>query len=442
MAALALAWAPAQAQGLRAPGNAASALAAPAAPAGVRAADHIVVVVNSEPVTASEVRQRAAGIAQQMARQGERPPAAAELERDALEQLILERTQVQRARELGLKVDDAMVRQAEQSVAEQNQLSVTELHSRLREQGTSPEQFRERLRRDLLVQRVREREVEATVQVTDRDLDDHLLEVRSQASATPAEINLGHILVSVPENASPTVVAERLSRALRASEQARSGDFAAAAREFSDAPDARAGGTMGLRPLDRYPTLFVEATQALKVGEVTAPVRSGAGFHILKLLDRQQASAADTVTQTHARHILLRPGPQQTTQDLLAKARDLREQATSGKADFAALARANSVDGSARDGGDLGWALPGVFVPEFENAMNDLGPGEISPPVQSRFGVHLIQVLERRQVKPSLAEQRNMVRAEVREKKLEQAYATWSRELRDRAYVEVREPRQ
>ena len=439
--ALALTAGPAAAQGLRGTGNAASLLATPAAPAGVRAADHIVVVVNSEPITANEVRQRAAMVAQQLARQGSGSGNAAAIEREALEQLIVERTQLQRAKEIGLKVDDPTLRQAEQSVAEQNGLTLAQLHERLRQQGTSPELFRERLRQDILLQRVREREVEGALRITDRDLDDHLLEMRGQASAAPAEINLGHILVRVPENAEPAVVAERLSRALRASERARTGDFAAAAREFSDAPDASTGGEMGLRTAERYPALFVEAAQPLKVGEVAGPLRSGAGFHILKLIDRKQASAADTVTQTRARHILLRPGPQTSQQDLLDRARTLRQQATASQADFAALARAHSMDGSAREGGDLGWAVPGMFVPEFENAMNALQPGEISQPVPSRFGVHLIQVVERRQVKPSLAEQRNMVRSEVREKKLEQAYATWARELRDRAYVEVREPR-
>lgn len=445
--ALACAWAlvgPAQAQGLRAPGNAASTLAAPAAPAGVRAADHIVAVVNSEPVTANEVRRRTAGLTQRLSRQGGDTPSAAEIEREALEQLIAERTQLQRAKEIGLKVDDATVNQAELSVAEQNQLTLDQLRQRLREQGTTPEQFRDQLRQDILLQRVREREVEASLRVTDRDLDDYLLERRSQAVATPAEVNLGNILVRVPESASPQVVAERLSRALRASElsKAPGSNFAAIAREFSDAADASTGGEMGLRTQDRYPALFIENTQALKVGEVTGPVRSGAGFHILKVIDRKQASTADTVTQTRARHILLRPGPQQTQQDVMAKARELRQQAMSPGGDFAALARANSVDGSAREGGDLGWTLPGVFVPEFENAMNALQPGEISQPVPSRFGVHLIQVVERRQTRPTQAEQRNMVRAEVREKKLDEAYLVWARELRDRAYVEMRAPRE
>lgn len=441
--ALALAVAPARAQGLRAPGNAASTLAAPAAPAGVRAADHIVAVVNSEPVTANEVRRRAAGLAQRLARQGGDMPSAADIEREALDQLIAERTQLQRAEEIGLKVDEATLNQAERSVAEQNQLTLEQLHERLREQGTTTAQFRDQLRQDILLQRVREREVEAPLRITDRDLDDYLLERRSQAGATPAAVNLGHILVSVPENASPQVVAERLARALRASDQARAAgaSFADVARSFSDAPDAASGGEMGLRALERYPALFVESTQSLKVGEVTGPVRSGAGFHILKVIDRQQANAADTVTQTRARHILLRPGPQQTQQDVIAKARELRQQALAAGGDFAALARANSVDGSAREGGDLGWALPGVFVPEFEDAMNALQPGEISAPVPSRFGIHLIQVMERRQIKPSQAELRNMVRAEVRDKKLDEAYLLWARELRDRAYVEMREPR-
>lgn len=440
--ALALVSVPAHAQGLRAPGNAASSLAVPPIPSGVRAADHIVAIVNSEPVTANEVSRRAAGLGQRLSRQSGDRPSDAEIEREALEQLIAERTQLQRAREIGLKVDEATLAQAERSVAEQNQLTLEQLRERLREQGTTSEQFREQLRQDILLQRVREREVEASLRITDRDLDDYLLERRSQVGSAPAEINLGHILVRVPEGAGPEVVAERLARALRAAEQAKTaGNFATVAREFSDGPEAGSGGEMGLRALDRYPTLFVDAAQSLKVGDVTAPVRSGAGFHILKLIDRKQAGAVDTVTQTRARHILLRTGPQQTLQDVIARARELRQQATSTGGDFAALARANSVDGSASTGGDLGWALPGMFVPEFENAMNALQPGEISQPVPSRFGVHLIQVTERRQTKPTQAEQRNMVRGEVREKKLDEAYAIWARDLRDRAYVEMRQPR-
>lgn len=439
---------PASAQGLRAPGAAAATAAAASAastpvPAGARAADHIVAIVNSDPITASDVRFRTAGLRQRLAQQGANVPPAAELEREVLELLIAERTQLQRAREIGLRIDDNTLNQAETSIAEQNQLTPTQLRERLRQQGTTPEQFREQLRNDLLLQRLREREVEATLRVTDRDLDDHLLEQRSQLANTPAEINLGHVLVRVAENASPDVVAERLARAMRAGERARGGaDFAAVAREFSDAPEAASGGALGLRPLDRYPGLFVEATQTLKVGEVAGPIRSGAGFHVLKLLERKLASSADTITQTRARHILLRPSPQLSQQDLLARSRELREQLSAGRADFAALARTHSQDGSAREGGDLGWASPGLFVPEFENAMNALKVGEVSQPVPSRFGVHLIQVVERRQIKPTQADQRNMVRAEVREKKLEQAYASWARELRDRAYVEYRQPRQ
>lgn len=415
-----------------------------ASDAAPRQADFIVAVVNSEPVTNNEVRARMARAEAQLAQQGGAMPPRDLLAREVLERIILERVQLQQAKESGIKVDDFAVSQAEQGVARQNNMSVDELYRRLGRDGMGKERFREELRNQLLLQRLREREVEARVKVSDLDIDQYLREQQQGADATAMEINLGHVLVLVPENASPTEVAARQARAQSAADKVRAGeDFAAVAREFSDAPEGqRAGGQLGLRPADRYPELFVNSTRGLPVGSIVGPVRSPAGFHVLKVIERVTAGVPTTVVQNHARHILLRTGPQLSESAAAARLAEYRRRVQSGLADFAALAREHSQDGSSKDGGDLGWATPGRYVPEFEQALNALKPGDISEPVVSRFGVHLIQLLERREAKLTQREQRDMARDTVREKKLDEAYATWAQELRGRAYVEYRDPPQ
>ena len=315
--------------------------------------------------------------------------------------------------------------------------------SRLAADGIGREQFRQELRRQLTQQRLREREVDARVRVSDHEIDQYLREQGTGADQAQVDLNLGHILVAVPEGASPAQVAERQARAQAAADKARAGgDFAALAREFSDAADAGAGGLMGLRPADRYPELFVQATQAVPVGGVAGPVRSGAGFHVLKVVDKTRSGMPATVVQSHARHILLRTGAQLSETAAAERLAEYRRRVQAGQADFADLAKEHSQDGSAKQGGDLGWSNPGSYVPEFEEAMNALKPGEISTPLVSRFGVHLIQLLERRETRLNPREQREMVRQMVRQKKIEDAYAVWAQELRGRAYVEYRDPPQ
>jgi peptidyl-prolyl cis-trans isomerase SurA len=443
----------AMAQGLRPSGAAGAGLSrtAPAAPSfalpapgantALRQADFIVAVVNSEPVTNNEVQARAARIVQQMAPQGNPLPPRDLLAREVLERLILEKIQLQLAREVGMRVDDFAVDQAEESVARQNSVSVAEMHRRLAADGISKERFREELRNQLLLQRLRERDVQSRVRVSDLEVDQYLREQQSGADASRIEINLGHILVAVPENASPAQVAERQARAQSAADKVRAGeDFAAVASEFSDAAEAKkAGGLLGMRPADRYPELFVSATAQLPVGGVAGPVRSAAGFHVLKVADRATAGVPTLVTQSHVRHILLRTGPQLTESAAAARLAEYRRRITAGQADFAELAREHSQDGSAKQGGDLDWANPGRYVPEFEQAMNALQPGEISEPLVSRFGVHLIQLVDRRQARLTQREQRDMARDAVREKKVEEAFTNWMQELRGRAYVEYRD---
>ena len=436
------------AQGVRLPGASGMGgvrLPAPGtvAPAGPRQADFIVAVVNSEPVTNSEVRTRMGRLQRQVARQGGAQPPQELLAREALEQLIQELALVQLARESGIVVDDLAVDQAVQSVARQNEVSADEVYRRLAADGIARETFRQELRRQLMQQRLREREVDARVRVSEPEIEQFLREQTTGAGAPPTEIQLGHVLVSVPEGASPAQVATAQARAQAVADKARAGsDFGALAREFSEAPEASAGGLMGLRPADRYPDLFVEATKALPVGGVAGPVRSAAGFHVLKVVDKTRAGMPTTVTQSHARHILLRTSAQLTETAAAERLADYRRRVLAGQADFAALAREHSQDASAKQGGDLGWSNPGSYVPEFEETMNALNTGDISQPLVSRFGVHLIQLIERREIRLTPREQREMVRQVVRQRKIEEAYATWVQEVRGRAYVELRDPPQ
>lgn len=423
-----------------APARAPTSATAAAGPLAVRQADYIVAVVNSEPVTNHEVQVRLQRMAEQLARQGGAQPPQDLLAREVLERTILEKAQLQAAREIGIKVDDLAVSQAEQTVARQNNISLEDLRRRVAADGISPERFREELHSQLVLQRLREREVEARVRVTDLDIDQYLRAQKPAAAQANTSMDLAQVLIPVPENASPIEASQLQARAQSVADKARAGeDFAALARSYSAAPEAAAGGAMGMRSADRYPELFVQASQALPVGGIAGPLRSGAGFHVLKVLEKSSAGPAAVAVKSHARHILLTPSAQLSETAAARQLADYRRRILAGQADFAELAREHSKDGSAKEGGDLGWATPGRYVPEFEQAMNALQPGEISEPLVSRFGVHLIQLLERREVALTQREQRDMARDTVREKKLDEAYATWVQELRARAYVEYRD---
>jgi peptidyl-prolyl cis-trans isomerase SurA len=408
-----------------------------------RNADFIVAIVNAEPITNQEVRNRMVQFEQQLGARGGVLPSRQELFGQVLERLISERTQIQLARDIGVRVDNQAIDNALQNIAQQNQMSLEQMRQRMRDEGLDITTLRNNLRDELLLQRVREREVEPRVRISETELDVFIRE-QSDATSSEVEIHLAQILVAVPENASDAQLAPLAAKAQRAFERALAGeDFAALARELSDAPGARDnGGQMGLRNADRYPNLFVETTRNLQAGNVAAPVRSAAGFHVLKVIEkRQQGLANMVVPQTRARHILLRTGAQLSESAARERLADVRQRIVAGL-DFATAAKENSQDGSAREGGDLGWAAPGQFVPEFEEVMNSLAIGQISEPLTSRFGVHLIQVQERRQRKMDAREQREAARAALREKKLDEAFQSWAQELRARAYVELREPPQ
>jgi peptidyl-prolyl cis-trans isomerase SurA len=410
----------------------------PVAAQTLRPADFIVAVVNSEPITNNEVQTRLLRIEQQLSRQGNTPPRD-QLAREVLERLIVERAQLQLARTLGVQPEEAAVDQAVANVARQNQLSLDELKRRLAADGVDYARFRSDLRDELTLVRLREREVDSRVRVSEQDIDQFLREREVQAQSGPELLNVAQILVAVPETATPEQVNVLRAKAERALARLRAGEaFTSVAKEMSDAPEPTRGGELGLRPADRLPTLFVEAVRDVSAGGLVGPLRSGAGFHVIKLIEKKRGAAALSVTQTRARHILLRLSPELSEQAAKDQLADFKRRIVSGQADFAALAREHSQDGSAKDGGDLGWASPGMFVPEFEQAMNLLAPGQIADPLVSRFGVHLIEVVQRREAVLTEREQREAVRNIVRERKIEEAFNQWLQDVRGRAYVEFR----
>ncbi|MBB3640696.1 peptidylprolyl isomerase [Variovorax atrisoli] len=417
---------------------------APAAAPVQRSAEFIVALVNSEPITNTDVQSRVTRLIKENP-DAERVPRG-ELTRLVLERLITERAQLQLAKENGIKVDEVAIDQAEQTVARQNEISLVELRRRVAAEGIAQQDFRNDLRDQLLLTRLRDREVESKVKISDAEADEYLRDQRNQSVKNVAleNLNLAQVLVAVPENATDAQVAAAQKKAQDIAQRARAGeDFAKLVRENSDSPDRGNGGAIGMRSADRYPSLFVEATQSTAVNGIAGPVRSSAGFHVLKVLAKAQIGSGDaTVTQTQVRHILLLNDPKRTTAQAVAQLAEFKRRIQAGTADFAGLARDNSQDGSAKQGGDLGWSRPGQFVPEFEEAMDRLSPGQISDPVVSRFGVHLIQVVARRDSKLSQSEQREAARAALREQRVEEAFTTWVQEVRARAYVEYREPPQ
>lgn len=419
----------------------ASGAAAQSAGGTIRPADFIVAVVNSEPITNSEVAAMRKRLVSELNARGTPWPALAQLNQQALDMLIHEKAQLQLAQDLGIRIEDDLLEQTEISLAARNQLSREAFLQRLVREGTTVADFRQQLRNQLILSRLREREVEGRLRISEQDIDAFLQSRQPDARSVQTELNLAMILIALPENASEDQVRSAQAKAQDIAQRARQGeDFAGLAKTFSEAADKGAnGGVMGLRSSERYPELFVEATRMLSPQQVSEPVRSGAGFHVLKVLERRQSSQM-TVVQTRSRHILLRTSPQRTREQAVAQLQQVRGDILGGRVSFARAAQSLSEDGSAAQGGDLGWVGPGQFVPEFEQVMNSLRPGQVSEPLVSRFGVHLIEVMERRQVAVPEKEQREMARNALREQRTEEALERWTEDVRGRAYVELREP--
>ncbi len=421
---------------------AAAAAAAPSAAGKPQLVDAIIAVVNNEVITRRELIERSNIIEHRLASQGGTPPPRAELQRQILERMIVERAQLQLAGELGIKVDDMTLDRAVARIAEQNKLSLQDFRNQLEREGTPFPQFRDEVRREIIMQRVREHEVDNKIQISDSEIDNYLA-AEAGSGAAQQELKLAHILVRIPENASPEQIAQRQQRAEEAYRQLKSGgDFAKVAAIFSDSDEALKGGELGWRSQDRLPQLFLDAITNLKPGAISPIVKSANGFHILKLVDQRSVSAVKasvpSVTQTHVRHILIKVNQLVSATDAQRKLAELKQRLDNHAATFEDLAKLYSNDLSASKGGDLGWIYPGDTVPEFERAMNALKPGQVSDPVASPFGYHLIQVLERKTDDVSRERLRLAARQAIRERKLEEATSEWLRVLRDRAYVEYR----
>ena len=404
-------------------------------------ADYVAALVNSDPITDGELRAQIHILDKQLRDQGRNRVSPAELRASVLERLISERIQLQLAEQMGIRADEAALDQAEKSVAAQNQLSVAGLRQNLERDGISWVVFRRQLGEQIALGRLREREIDARVKVSEADIDRALAEQQAaNANIANQTINAAQILIALPESATTAQLAAAQTRVQSVGERLKAGaNFEVLVAELSDG-DRKNGGQLGLRRADRYPDLFLAALQDLPVGGVSKPVRSGAGFHILKLMERRLPAAVSAIVQTRARHILLTAGDGQSPAQAQEQLQDVRKAIVGGQTTFEAAAQALSQDGSAAQGGDLGWANPGMFVPEFEQVMDSLREGEISAPLVSRFGVHLIQVLERRRVEPTQEQQREQVRKQLRAQKMEERFVSWLSELRARAFVEIREP--
>jgi peptidyl-prolyl cis-trans isomerase SurA len=400
--------------------------------------DRIVAIVNKEVVTASELRERVSYAERELKRQNTPTPDRNVLERQVLERLILDKAQLQLAADSGLRVDELQLDRALERIAENNNLTLAAFRKALESDGVEVNRFREEVRRQIVMQRLREREVDERIEVSESEIDLYLDEQKG-AGGERSEYNVAHILIRLPDQASPERIAQARARAEKARDEARAGaDFGRLAASYSDAADALQGGQMGWRSADRIPELFAAALQAMKPGDVSDILRSPGGFHLLRLLDRRGAGPGRSVMQSRARHILIRTNELVSESEARRRLTDLRERVVTGGVDFAQLARTNSVDVSAAQGGDLGWIYPGDTVPEFERAMDALKPGEVSPPVKSPFGWHLIQVVERRTGGLPAERQRLVARQALRERKSDEAYQDWLRQLRDRTYVEIR----
>lgn len=409
----------------------------PDAPAAPLSVDRIVAVVNSSVITQLELQRQVDQVMRQLSRGNAAPPSRRILERQVLERMITERALLQVAEASNLRVDNAAVNRALTRLASQNNMDLPSFKAAMESDGQDFNVFRERVRSEMLIGRLREREVDNKIVVTESELDNFL--------ANPAldmdrqtEYNLAHILILAPEGASPEKLAEVRAKAEKALAELKGGaDFKQVSALYSDTQNALEGGTLGWRPEAKLPSLFAASLKNLKPGEASEVLRSANGFHILKLLDKRGKYVTTIVKQTHARHILVKLNEVVTDQEATKRLTELRERVANG-ADFERLAKIHSDDLSASKGGDLGWLNPGETVPEFERAMNALKPGEMSEPVRSAFGWHLIQVLERRDKDMTEERKRMEARRAIMERKSDEAFDDWVRQTRDRAYVEYR----
>lgn len=402
----------------------------------IRKIDRIVAVVDQVVITENELIDRIQTVRSQLEKQGGNIPPMDVLQKQILERLINDRLLLQYAAQTGVRVDDTQLDKTVERIAEQNQLSVPEFRAALEQEGISYRKFREDIRNEIIIARLREREVENRVNVTEAEIDNYLTTQSSRADIQD-EFEISHILIRTPEEGAPEELQKLREKAEQALKQLQNGvNFAEVSASFSDAPNALEGGSLGWKTSTQIPELFNEALKPLQPGDLSPILRSPNGFHILKMTDRRGGTSPLVVEQTKLRHILIKLSEIVSESDAQQKMAIIKERLDHG-GDFTELARQYSEDASANSGGDLGWVNPGDTVPQFEQAMNLLAPGEVSEPVRTPFGYHIIQVLERRKQDMTQEAARFKARQEIRARKAEEAYADWVRELRDRAYVEL-----
>ncbi|HEY3461331.1 MAG TPA: peptidylprolyl isomerase [Casimicrobiaceae bacterium] len=399
--------------------------------------DRVVVIVNDEAITQWDMNEARRILLSQLKASKITPPPNDVLDKQVLERLIVQRAVLQYAKETGIRVDDTTVERTILRIAEENKLAADEFRKVLEREGIPYANYREDIRKQILIQRVRDREVDSKVSVSDAEVDNYLATLASQAGGED-EYQLSHIYIAVPEEASSDAVEASRRRAEQALAEIKSGkDFAQVAAAYSAAPDAPSGGDLGWRTRARLPSVFADLVQKMKPGEVSNVLRSGSGFHIVKLVDERNRNQPTVVDQTHARHILIKVNEQTSEADAKAKIDRLRERIVGG-ANFDEIARANSEDASGAKGGDLGWLSPGDTVRDFEQAMEKLPVGEVSQPIRTPFGWHLIQVLERRKQDVTVERRREQARQAIRQRKSDEQFEEFVRQLRDRTYVEYK----
>ncbi len=415
-----------------------SGVAPPLDETGLPMVDRIVAVVNNSVITYSELTDRTNLIATQLTRQGVTLPERHILMRQVLEKMVMDNVQMQYAKDAGIKVDDTQLDQSIVRIAEQNKLPLAAFRSAVEKEGVTWSKFREEIREEIILAHLREREVENRVVVSDSEIDAQIAEENERGASAQDEFQLAHILISVPENASPERVAQRQKKIQEALDQLNKGmEFAEVAASFSEAPDALKGGDLGWRPAARLPSLFANAASKLKPGEYSGILRSPNGFHILKLVSRRGSEAPAPITQFHVRQILVKVNPDADPNEAINKISSVNARLLGGE-DFGKLATLSSEDESRNRAGDLGWISEGETLPQFEKIIKSLKPGETSSPFQTPLGWHIIQLLEVRQADATLERRRLAARQGLRARKSDEAYDEWVRQLRDQAYVDIR----
>ena len=399
--------------------------------------DRIVAIVDQTVVTEQELENRIRTVTAQFKKQGTELPADNILRKQILERLITDTLQLQYAAQTGLKIDDNQLDRTVERIAEQNQMTLTEFSEALAKDGVSMRKFRADIRSEITIARLREREVDSRVNVSESEID-NFLTTQAAANENQDEFEISHILIRTPEEGATEDIQKAKTKVDEAIKALQAGtSFAKVSASFSDAPNALEGGNLGWKNGQQMPALFLDALKSLQVGEFSPPLRSPNGFHILKLTNKRGGSSPLVIEQTHARHILIKLSEVTTEAEGKQKMDGIKERLDNGEK-FEVLARQFSEDTSASNGGDLSWVNPGDTVPQFEKAMNELKYNEISAPVRSQFGWHIIQVIERRKQDMSKESARLKARQEIRARKADEAYQDWIRELRDRAYVELK----